>query len=192
LLHREHPFLTRKYNLDYVLQEAVSIPDPDRRGLVHWEEYSTTPIQQDHLERDPFPQSRYLPLEAPLSDGKLLTTMQKDFLDWVFRQAKVAVRANEALEVYAGPEISQAEFRTQLSQAAHERLDAEKRKINDKYEKQIEALQEKNYRERCELSGDQTELAQRRAEMGTHAENILSLFSKRLHASSSSLTKRRL
>jgi DNA gyrase/topoisomerase IV subunit B len=39
-----------------------------------------------------------------------MSALQKDFADWVFRGSFVQARANEALKVYAGPDVSLAEF----------------------------------------------------------------------------------
>ena len=39
-------------------------------------------------------------------------------MDWAYRSAQVIVRANEALKLYAGPEVSSAEFRTQCADVA--------------------------------------------------------------------------
>jgi len=61
------------------------------------------------------------------------------------------------------------------------------------YEKQLDRLEDRLERELRELDSDEAELSQRRMEeMGTHAENVLSLFSRRRKRISTSLTKRRL
>jgi hypothetical protein len=121
--------------------------------------------------------------------------MEKDFVDWVYRTTQVSVRANETLKLYAGPEVSPAEFRTRCAVAAREGRDAEFEKAEASYNKQISTLEGKMGREQRELSKDQSDLSERRMEeLGTHAENIASLFSKRwrYRILSSSLSKRRL
>jgi hypothetical protein len=106
----------------------------------------------------------------------------------------VSVRANEALKLYAGPEVSSAEFRTQCTDAARQGRDAELRKVTATFDARLRGLQEKQVREERELAGDQTELSQRKMEeLGTHAENILGIFGgRRSRRLSSSLSKHRL
>ncbi len=188
-------FLNRKYNLDAELKRTVLVPAPDRRGVVRWENAVADPVDPGKLDEAPDPQARFAPLEAPFSDARLLSALEKDFLDWAFRTCQVSVRSNEALKLYAGPEVTPAEFRTLCADAARQGRDAEARKVAAAYEKRLEALQEKLAREERELSEDETELSQRKMEeMGTHAENIFGLFTGRKSSRrlSSSLTKRRL
>jgi hypothetical protein len=128
-----------------------------------------------------------------LSDGRLLKSLQSDFHDWAYRTARLRVRAHEALGIYTGPSISQAEFRKMCAQAARVGRDEEIAKIEKSYEQKFQALGVRLEREERELDTDESELGQRRMEeLGTHAENVLSLFSKSKRRISTSLTKRRL
>jgi hypothetical protein len=187
-------FLNRKYNLDYELHKTALVAGPDRRGLVRWEEYPASPVDLASLENTPDPQARFAAPEAPFTETKTMTALQRDFLDWVYRAAQVSVRANEALQLYAGPQVSSAEFRTQCAEAARQGRDGEARKVAAAYEAKIETLQEKLTREERELSRDETELSQRKWEEGsTHLENVASIFGLgRKRSVTTSFTKRRL
>jgi hypothetical protein len=188
-------FLNRKYNLDYELQKTVLVPDPDRRGTARWENYPFRAIQADKLDSQPDPQSRFRPLDAPFTEAKLIQAMQKDFLDWAFRSGEVVVHANEALKVYAGPEISSGDFRTQCAEAAQKGRDADIKKDIVSFDSKIKTLKDKLTKEERELSSDQTELSQRKMEeLGSAAETVFGLFTGRKSSRrlSSSLTKRRM
>jgi hypothetical protein len=188
-------FINRKYNLDHEKIYSSLIPNPDRRGVIRWDDFSTAPIDPGQLDDRPDPRARFSIPESPLSDAKLMSSIQKDFLDWVYRSSQVTVRANEALKVYAGPETSQADFRKLCAQAAQDGRDAEIDKISTTYDKKIASLQEKIRREERELNQDESEFSQRKLEeLGTHAENLLGLFSGRKSSRrlSSSLSRRRM
>ena len=121
--------------------------------------------------------------------------LQKDFLDWAFRSAQVTVRANTTLGIFAGPEVSPAEFRTRCADVARQGRDGEAEKTAGAFDKKMAALQEKLDREQRELAADQTELSDRKMEeLGTGIENVLGLFGGRRsnRRLSSSLSKRRL
>ncbi|MBN2549243.1 MAG: DUF87 domain-containing protein [Anaerolineales bacterium] len=188
-------FLNRKYNLDYELLRTVLVADPDRRGMVRWENYPSPSLEPSELEENPAPGARFASLEAPITEARLVTAMQKDLVDWGYRTSQVAVRVNETLAIYAGPNITQAEFQQMCTDAAREGRDAESKKACATYDRKIDVLQEKLAREERELDQDESELSQRKMEeLGTHAENVLSLFAKRKSSRriSSSLTKRRM
>ena len=79
------------------------------------------------------------------------------------------------------------------AEAARTARNAELDKIEASYEKKLDRIEERLRREVRELREDEAELSQRKMEeMGTHAENVLSLFSKRSRRLSTSLSKRRM
>jgi hypothetical protein len=186
-------FLDRKYNLDYQLLLAALVSDPDRRGTVRWENYPAEAVMHTSLDNSPDPRARFAPLEAPLSDAKILSSLQKDFLEWAYRSAQVTVRANEQLKVYAGPDVSQAEFRTRCADTARQAREDELHALEKSYRVRLERLEQKITQEERELREDESELSQRKLEeYSTHAETLLGLFGGRKRRLSSSLTKRRM
>ncbi len=186
-------FSNRKYNLEYEMSRTALVVDPDRRGVVRWDDYLDSPVDPNRLDSQPDPRARFSALEAPLSDARTIKSLERDFQDWAYRTTQVMVKANEDLKVYAGPEVSQAEFRKMCADAARDERDKELRKVADSYDRKIESIQNKLGREERELQEDESELSQRKMEeLGTHAENIFSLFSGRRRRMSTSLTKRRL
>jgi hypothetical protein len=186
-------FTNHKYNLNYLLTRTAIVEALDPRALLNWEDFLSDPVDPHQLDTKPALQARFAPLETPLTDAKALSGIQKDFLDWVYNSSQVTVRANETLKTYAGPEVSHAEFRRTCADQARRERDAEARKVSDSYDRKVDRLKQKLNREERELDEDQTELSQRRMEeIGTHAENLFSLFGGRRRRLSTSLTKRRL
>jgi len=130
-----------------------------------------------------------------LNDARLMTALQKDFADWVFRNSSVKARVNQALKIYAGPDVSQAEFMRACADAARGARDIEITKKTAQLDRQLKALEDRLAREERELREDESELSNRKVEeAGTHLENLTGLFGGRRKASrlSSSLTKRRM
>ena len=188
-------FLDRKYGVDTQLQRAALVEDPDRRGVVRWEDhfFGNFPIKK--VERTPAPQARFSSLDVPLNDSKQMAALQRDFADWIYRSVTVTAKANEALKVYAGPDVSKADFMKACAETASEASNAEIEKKAAQIDRKIKALEDKLAREERELREDEAELSHRKMEeMGTHAENVLGLFGGRKSSRrlSSSLTKRRM
>ena len=185
--------MQRKYNLDHETRRTAIILEPDRRGSARWGDWLAAPIDPRSLDRGPAPEAVFESLQAPLNNGKLLRALKTDFADWAYRATEVSVRANDKLKVYAGPEVSAAEFRKLCSQAAREKRDAEVTKVESQYKRKFDTLEDRLHREERELREDESDLSQRKMEeMGTHAENVFSLFSGRRRRLSTSLSKRRM
>lgn len=187
--------LDRKYGVDTEVTKTAFVEALDRRGIVRWEEFPYAGPSLDRLESGPAPSTKYGSIEAPLNDTKLMTALQKDFTDWVFRNSAVTARANTVLKVFAGPDVSQADFMKACADTARDARDKEIEKKTAAIEKKIKALEDKLMREERELREDESELQSRKMEeYGTHAENVIGLFtgSRSTRKLSSSLSKRRM
>jgi hypothetical protein len=188
-------FLDRKYNLDSQLVKSVLVTNPDKRGIIHWDDFVTRVPDATAMDPAPDPQARFASLEAPLSDVKLIAILKHDFTDWVYRTSKVAVRYNQTLGLYATPDVSQAEFMKACAAAAREARAEAVAKATTAMDRQIAALKDKMAREERELKMDEDEVGQRKGEeLATNAENLLGLFGGRraTRRLSSSLSKHRM
>ena len=187
--------LDRKHGVDSELTRTVLVRSPEKRGSIRWEDYPLNANVLDSIDTAPAPSTRFSSIDAPLNDVKLMTALQKDFTDWVFRNSMVKARANQALKVFAGPDVSPADFMKACADAARDARDAEIEKKTAQLDRQLKSLEDKLAREERELAKDEDELSNRKMEeAGTHLENLTGLFGGRRKASrlSSSLTKRRM
>lgn len=164
-------FMDRKYGVDAEVTRSALIENPERRASQRWDDF-VSGGSFDRAESNPVPGARFETLAAVLTDAKLVSALQKDFTDWVYRTTTVKARANDALKVYGGPDVSQADFMKACSEAASQARDAEIEKLAGKVDKQIAALEDKQAREERELSQDQAELQNRKIEAGA---NLLEL-----------------
>jgi len=195
LASAEVHILDRKHGVDSELTRAALVKTPDKRGAVRWEDHPLSASVLDSIDTSPVASARFSSIDAPLNDVKLMTALQKDFTDWVFRNSSVKARVNQALKVFAGPDVSQAEFMKACAEAARDARDAEIAKKTATLDRQLKTLEDKLAREERELREDETELSHRKVEeAGTHLENLTGLFGGRRKTSrlSSSLTKRRM
>jgi hypothetical protein len=187
--------LDRKVNLDVERSMTALVTEPDRRGIIRWDEFLTEPIPFELMDESPLPEGRFADLDSPLSDGKILRGLEKDYVDFVYRNLEIRLPSNPALKLLAEPGMSAAEFRTQCAEAAREERDEEIEEVKDDYLKKMRGVQKKLEREQRELSEDEAEHSARKLEeMATHVENVLGLFSgsKSRRRISTSMTKRRM
>lgn len=193
LAQAEVRFLNRKYNLDHMLKRTAVVPEPDRRGVVRWDDFISPAIEPRDLDRAPLPDARFATLEEPLSAAKVMRSLKTDFVDWVYRGTEVMVKANERLKVYAGPDVSGDQFAQLCQEAAAKKAEVEADKVEAQFERKIDSLEKKLSREERELEEDEAEYKRRKMEeAAAHAETLVSLFSRRRRSLSSSMTKRRM
>jgi Helicase HerA, central domain len=183
-----------KYKLDVDIYKTALVADPDRRGIVRWDNYLTHQIDASRLDQTPDPRARFTSIEAPLNDSRLMNGLQKDFIEWIYHTTQVTVRGNETLKLYAGPDTSEAEFRTQCSEAGRQARDDELKKVSSSFDKKLQALKAKLEREERELDQDRAELSSRNLEAGVNvAETVFGLFGKgRKRAITTSISKARM
>lgn len=169
--------LDRKLGIDSEIARSALIVSPDKRGMVRWEDHATSGKLKSGVEMSPAPSAKFNMIDAPLNDAKLMSALQKDFSEWAFRNSSVTVRANQALKVFAGPDMTQAEFMTACADAARGARDAEIEKAAAAIDKKLKTVQDKLFREERELRQDQENLRNRNLETGIHgAEVVASLF----------------
>lgn len=183
-----------KYKLDIDVSKTALVANPDRRGVVRWDNYPSGRIDSSSFDKAPDPQARFASLDAPLNDARLMSALEKDFLEWAYRAAQVTVRANDSLDIYAGPETTEGDFHAQCSKAAQQASEAEVRKASSTYDTKLRALQDKLEHEQATLKQNQAELSSRRVEVaGTVAETVAGLLGfGRKRSLSSSISKQRM
>ncbi len=180
-----------KYNLDWEGVYAALVEEPERR--VDWEAWEAQPKEPTFFLEEPESDARFLPLEPPWNRASSLKQLRSAFRDFVYRRTKIPVRVHKRLKIYAGPNVSQAQFKRLLREAAREGLEKDLEKIRRTYERKLQRLRERLKREERELAEDLAEYEQRKQEEWvTHAENLLGLFLGRRRRLTTSLTKRRL
>jgi hypothetical protein len=186
-------YLDRRYSLDQVVSKAVLVINPDKRGMIHWESFASSPFKPNELTGRLDPRGAYASLDQPLSDVRAMGSIQKDFADWVFQTGELRLLANLSLKVFASPEIGEAEFKDQCQKAAESFLKEDLVKLAEANKKKLAVLQDKLDKEERELARDKSELSQRTMEeVGSGLETVLGLFGGRKRSVSTNLTKRRL
>jgi hypothetical protein len=187
-------FLDRRVGVDATIARSGLIRDVPPNAAVRWEDYLGSDESLEKLDTASTPGARFGELNPPLNDSKRMNALHKDFTDWVYRTSLVKARVNQSLKVFAGPDISQADFMKACADAARDARDTELGKATAALDRRIKALQDKLVREERELRQDQTELNQRKTEeLGNWAELGASLIGiGRKKSISTGLTKRRL
>lgn len=182
-----------KYNLNTEITRAAFISEPEPQAVVRWEDDECPPVDDRSLDRAPMRDARFAALSGPLADAKQLRALETDFADYVYRNTSVAVRANDKLKVYAGPEVSDAEFEKMCRDAAGALANVELDKVKARFDTRQRSLEDKLKREESRLAKEEADYKARRGEeYMKHAETLLGFLGGKRRSLNPSLSKRRM
>ncbi len=186
-------YLDRKYGVDQLVRKQVVVPNPDPRGFIQWADFNSTALDPRQMTSQAVGGARFAALEQPLADPRMMSNLQKDFLDWIYQTGELRMKANLTLKQFAGPEITMDEFKEKCSQVAELLYSADVFKLKAAQKSKVTALQQKIAREEAELTADKADLNTRTMEeVGSGFETVLGLFGGRKRSISKNLTKRRM
>jgi hypothetical protein len=185
-------YLVRRYNLNYSLKHSALVTDLSG-SMLQWENYTWNVYLPGKLQSQPQPQARFSTLPGWLTDARKMTSLQKNFLDWVYRNGTIRIHANTTLGVYAGPQVTTAEFHELCSQAARTALKTEQEKATAAYEGKLTLLRQKIERQKLAVQEQEDVASRRKGETWVAGgEIVLGLFSKRKRSLSTALSKNRM
>jgi hypothetical protein len=187
-------YIDRKFNISHEALHTIRMDEYRKTGLVRWEDFIAEPIKLNRLEISPQSEATFDSLDAlGIESGAVINSLEKDFIEWIYRTQSMTLRVNETLGVVAGPDVSDEAFRKMCDDAVEEKKDQQIEAIKSKYEAKLDKLEDTLEKEIQEFEEDKQEFNHRRMEeVGKGLENVIGLFSGRPRRISTSLTKRRM
>lgn len=190
LAQSEVRYIASKYGIEYSAHPAVLVADPPGQRP-HWDSFASGPITKNHLETQPVPGSLFSNLPSVLSDPRKLSDLQKDFMDWVYRNGTIRIKANDVLKVYGSPDVTEAEFQQLCLRASQ--VGGSQNKQLAAIDKKIIAIMQKIQKQKLDVQQQQSELTQRRTEEIVKGGEILwGLFGGRKSSVTSAIGKHRM
>lgn len=187
-------YLAKSHNISQEEVYMVRVDELERRGLVRWENFLTHPIDLDRLDSAPRTDAVFENFDnLAVGDAKYVSSLETDFVDWIYRTQTMTVRVNKTLDVVAGPETSADEFKQMCADAVEDKFTADIDSIKEKFEKKRDSLENKLRTETQRLEKEKQELNHRRIEeVGKGLETVLDLVTGHRRSLGTSLTKRRM
>jgi hypothetical protein len=132
------------------------------------------------LDRQAEPGAYYAELPDELGGARSLTAFQKSFADYLYYNSSIPLLYNPKLKLYSKLDESDEQFQRRCRQAAEEARDEEVKKLEAKYERRLDTLEDRLEREERELEEDKVEhSARKQEELLSGAESLFGLFSGR-------------
>ena len=169
---------------------AYHVPNVQRSGIVHWEQYQAPPVDSRTISSEPFDQAYYGDLPPGLTDSSRMKALEREIVDMLYNTSRLTIPFNPELKIYGDPDQDSSEYQAAVQQAAREKRDVEMDKTSQKFAGMMEKLEDKMRRKELELSAEQKELRDRkREEMFTTGEALLSLWKGRTNYTLSRMSR---
>lgn len=185
-------YSSRQYNLDFARKTAALLEDLTS-GLVHWEELTLPAIDTHKLGTQTQPKAAFHSVPGWMADKSKVNNLEKDFMEWLYRNGTVKIKANSQLKVYAEPGTSDAEFQKLCAAASSARI-SDPSSANSSYAKKVATLQDKIEAQELDVKAAEGEVTQRTLESvatgGAVVAGLLGIGRKK--SVSSSMTKMRM
>jgi hypothetical protein len=188
----ETRYTSRQYNLDFGYKTAALMQDLTA-GLIHWEDFTLPAVDTRKLGTQTQPRAVFHPVPGWMTDKTKVANLGKDFLEWVYRNGTVKIKANNQLKVYASPDTSEVDFQKMCAAANAARL-SDPSKAGSSYATKVTALQNKIEQQELDVKAAENEVSQRTLESvatgGAVVASLLGLGRKK--SLSSSMSKMRM
>jgi hypothetical protein len=147
-------YMHRKLQLHTVEKYGYHVPNVQRSGLIHWEEFMAAPVDSRSLQNGPAGEAIFGELSPGLTDARRVKGLEKEIIDYLYRSAAISILANEQLGVYGVPGMPYQDLQAQVYAMAKEGRDAEIDKMTQAIEKQYNTLEDRYRQEERELEAD--------------------------------------
>jgi len=175
-------YTTREY--------AFHIPDLHTSGLVHWEEFQSPVFDRRQIAAQPFGDALFEELPLGLTDEKRMKALQGELTDFMYNTARLIIPHHVQFKIYGNPDDDMSVFQGQVVQVAREKRDVEVDKLNNKFGKLADGIEDKIRRKERELEAEKLEIRDRKREqLYTTGEAVFSLFQGRTNYTLSRMSR---
>ncbi|MGD8626583.1 MAG: hypothetical protein PVJ34_18745, partial [Anaerolineae bacterium] len=166
---------------------AYLLPLEGRGQVVDWSR-GRVRLKVDDLARGPEAGASFVPLPGEMGESKRYTALRDEFEDYLYYNSSISLWHNPHLDLYSAPMEGDNAFQRRCRKAAEEAFEDDAEKLREKYERELDRIEDKLRREERELEEDKIEYeARKQEEMLSGVESVLGLFTGR--RSSSRLSK---
>jgi hypothetical protein len=168
-------YIVAKANVNADRRLAFVVLNPEGDVMPHWAEALARGFDAASLSRTaPARLTRAADIPVALMDAKKLAAWQKDLIAYLYRTADFSLHQNLALKMFSRVGEAYPEFAARCAAEANLRRDEELGKVRDRYDKKMDALEDKrDARERVKDKTEDELRARENESRWTGIENVV-------------------
>jgi hypothetical protein len=181
-------------HVSHTEERCYWVPPPEDLNWLDWAD-SRFAVRREDLSSATPSDALFAPLPAGLRDAKRWRELEKDWVNFLYREARLTLFHNAPLRLYSDVGESEGRFVQRCQEQAKAMQQQEEDEITTRFDVRIQRLEDRMRREERELYGDRIELDGRKRETRlTIGESVLGLFTgrRRLRTFSEVSRRRRL
>lgn len=136
-------FSDARHDVREVRDLVVSVPIADGPLPIDWTRASTLDVSLADLDPEPVPGATFADPPAAATQPKNYAAWEKEFVRWAADTQVVELFRHPGLKLVSRPGEDEREFRIRLQLAGHEKRDADKARIEQKYQPRFRQLQQR-------------------------------------------------
>jgi hypothetical protein len=192
LLQAQVRYFSKQYGVNQIVRKT-SVLKVEPQGMPDWQTNINKDMDASQLLRTPQAGLKFASLPGFLATKKKMDDLQKDFIDWIYRQGSLTVFVNEELKLASIPGETKEAFIARCQQEAAKVGGAEDAKQKMEFEKKSLPLRQRIRDQQLKVEKLQAQSMNRNIEaVAKGGEVLLSLFGGRRRSISSSVSQVRM
>lgn len=134
-------YINSTKNIDLETTETCKIYLDEEMKNINFDEKEE--IENSNFETKERPNSHYYELPTFIQSEKELKTIEKDFVDYIYRNSKLTLYKNDELKLTSKQNESLGDFKIRLQDRLNEKIDLEVEKLQTKFQKENDSIENK-------------------------------------------------
>ncbi|MDY3200897.1 MAG: DUF87 domain-containing protein [Arcobacter sp.] len=134
-------YINSTKNIDLETTETCKIYLDEEMKNINFDEKEE--VENSNFETKERPNSHYYELPTFIQSEKELKTIEKDFVDYIYRNSKLTLHKNDELKLTSKQNESLGDFKIRLQDRLNEKIDLEVEKLQTKFQKENDSIENK-------------------------------------------------
>ncbi|MGE0051111.1 MAG: ATP-binding protein [Arcobacter sp.] len=134
-------YINSTKNIDLETTETCKIYLDEEMKNINFDEKEE--VENSNFETKERPNSHYYELPTFIQSEKELKTIEKDFVDYIYRNSKLTLYKNDELKLTSKQNESLGDFKIRLQDRLNEKIDLEVEKLQTKFQKENDSIENK-------------------------------------------------
>lgn len=153
-------FHSARYHVNTSRSVVARVEIEDGPVPVDWSRADLVPLEVSALNDDGVDSARYAPLAEAASRPDSFEEWRRDFMAWLRNDQVLVLYRSPAFKAQSEPGETEGEFRARLQVLARERRDAVVKRLREKYDRRIQAVEKRVLQAQERLDKEQSQAVQ--------------------------------